>query len=377
MTTSNDCLATKTVCARLTPAIPSAIATIAVHGPQAAQLVGELVKFANDWKEPFPLGRIRYGLWNASSVEGASEQVVVCRTAEQLLEIHCHGGNAVCQMIINDLASHRCEPVSASEFPHSHHSEFECEAAMDLQRANSDRVAAILLDQLNGALGDAVSRIDDRFRQLGPAAVRDEVETLLSWSELGKHLTNPWQVVLAGPPNTGKSSLTNTIAGTERSIVHAEPGTTRDWVEVITAIDGWPVAISDTAGIRDSNDEIEAEGIRRAKQRVAVADLVVFVVDATVGWTDTHETLRTSAAGKRTLVVWNKVDLLQGDLSRVPSDAIRATAFDSKDNRPDIEPLLTAISKSLVPTIPDPQAAIPFRERHLKLLQQFLEPAVH
>ncbi len=372
MSAHNDHLSTRTVCARLTPAIASAIATVAVHGPKAVEVVATLVNCATRGQDPFPLGRVRYGLWNAIGVDSTSEQVVVCRTAENQIEIHCHGGNAVCQMIANDLKSGGCEIVSAFEFPSDFNGEIACEAAIDLPKARTDRVAAILLDQLNGALADAFARIENRFQKQGPVAVRDEVESLLSWSELGRHLVEPWQVVLAGPPNSGKSSLVNAIAGSERSIVHAEPGTTRDWVEVLTAVDGWPVSFSDTAGVRESSDAIESEGIRRSVERVVKADLVLLIVDATVGWTATHESLRALALGKRTLVVWNKVDLLHGDLQSIPRDAVRTSVCPSASNLA-IDELLVAIGTALVPTAPEPQIAIPFRERHMKFLEAFLD----
>jgi tRNA modification GTPase len=237
---------------------------------------------------------------------------------------------------------------------------------MDLQRATTDRAAAILLDQLNGALGDAIATIADRLRLQGTAVVRSSVEELLRWSELGLHLAEPWQVVLAGPPNAGKSRLLNAIVGSERVIVHRDPGTTRDWVEVLTAIDGWPVALSDTAGIRDSTEAIETEGIRRTFQRVAAADLVVFVVDATVGWTDTHERLKAAAAGKRTLVAWNKSDLSEG--MSCPPEAISTSASFGHG----MAELLAAIAHQLVPVVPPPSTAVPFRLRHVRHLESLI-----
>lgn len=356
------------VVARLTPAVSSAIATIAVHGPAAIEIVSQLVKCKHSSLDELQLGRVRYGLWNPAGSDDAAEQVVVCRTDVQTVEIHCHGGNAVCQMILDDLVARGCERVAAADFPIEANCEIECEAAADLQRATTDRAAAILLDQLNGALGDAVARVADRFHREGAAAVRAEVESMLRWSELGQHLAEPWQVVLAGPPNAGKSSLVNAIAGTERVIVHAEPGTTRDWVEVLAAIDGWPVAFSDTAGIRETTDAIEREGISRALQRVAAADLVVFVVDATVGWTETHEQLKAAAEGKRTLVVWNKIDLWSGGASLIPTQVVCTSTC----NEFGIDKLLCAISLALVPDVPAANAAVPFRERHLRLLRDFL-----
>lgn len=367
MSTAKDPSSPLTVVSRLTPPIPSAIATIAVHGTQAEEFVARLVRLNPTTRDAFPIGRVRYGLWNPPVSDEAAEQVVVCRTETQTVEIHCHGGNAVCQMILEDLVQAGCKLVPAADYPMQVDCEIKREAAVDLQKATTDRVAAILLDQLNGALSEAVARISERQRTQGATAVRLEVEELLRWSELGLHLIEPWRVVLAGPPNAGKSSLMNAIVGSSRAIVHSEPGTTRDWIETLTAVDGWPVALTDTAGLRDSSDEIESEGIRRAKERVDAADLVLFVVDATVGWTKTHELLRAATTRKRTLVVWNKVDLRRGIANppECPPDAISTCAKESLG----IAELLAAIAQELVPAVPPPLAAVPFRLRHVELLK--------
>lgn len=370
MNTSNVLDTTRAVIARLTPAIPSAIATIAVYGPSAVDVVAQLVRLKRLARDPYPIGRVHYGLWNPADGEEAAEQVVVCRTDSQTMEIHCHGGNAVCQLILDDLIALGCKSVSAADFPMNIDCEFKREAAIDLQKATTDRAAAILLDQMNGALSDAMSSISKRARTSGLTAVRSDVEELLRWSELGLHLTEPWRVVLAGPPNTGKSSLMNAIVGNRRAIVHCEPGTTRDWVETLTAIDGWPVALTDTAGLRESTDMIEREGIRRARERIELADLVLFVVDATAGWTETHEQLRAATEGKRTLTIWNKVDLLEEMASppECPPNAVRTCAKKAIG----IAELLTVIAKKLVPVVPLPSAAVPFRARHLEQLKELV-----
>jgi len=359
----------KSVVARLTPAVSAAIATIAVQGPSAAEVMGRLVRLKQEHAEPFPIGRVRYGLWGAVVEDESAEQVVVCRVDAQTFEIHCHGGSAVCQMIIEDLVASGFESVAAGDFPSGFLCEFKREAELDLQRATTDRTAAILLDQSNGALGDAVARLEERFRSEGAQAVRAEVEELLGWAEFGKHLVEPWQVVLAGPPNAGKSSLMNAITGSERAIVHADAGTTRDWVEVLTAIDGWPVALSDTAGVRASEDEIESEGVRRALERVIAADVLIFVVDALVGWTSTHAELLRIAGGKRSLTVWNKADLAEQRDVQIPAGVLRTAA----PHQQGLTELLAAIAGLLVPRLPVEGSAVPFRQRHVELLRGFLE----
>ncbi len=268
--------------ARLTPAMPAAIATIAVWGPQSVDAVEKHLRSPRGDTVILKSGAVRYGLWNPST-EMAAEQVVVCLTDVDCVEIHCHGGNAVCEMIFRDLIASGCVRTESQLLPTAEQSEIEREAADDLILATTDRAAAILIDQLNGALEGAIAELSERKLREGRDSIKEHVRELLDWSELGLHLSKPWQVVLAGPPNTGKSSLMNAILGAQRSIVHHEPGTTRDWVEGLTAIDGWPVAISDTAGVRESRDQIESEGVRRSMRRVQEADLVVMVVDSTVG----------------------------------------------------------------------------------------------
>ncbi len=363
----------KSVVSRLTPAVPAAIATIGVRGPQASEALLGLVRLKREYADPYPIGRLRYGLWGppVEAVDGSqsAEQVVVCRVDAHAFEIHCHGGSAVCQMIIEDLVASGFENVAAADFPSDWDCEFKREAEVDLQRATTDRAAGILLDQLNGALGDAIAGIEDRCRSEGAQAVRAEVEELLGWAAFGQHLITPWAVVLAGPPNAGKSSLMNAITGRERAIVHAEAGTTRDWVEALTAIDGWPVALSDTAGVRASDDEIESEGVRRALERVRAADLVIFVVDALVGWTSTHGELQQVAGRKPSLIVWNKADLAEESNVQIPAETLRTAA----PNQQGLEELLAAIATLLVPRMPAEGAAIPFRPRHVELLREFLE----
>ena len=121
---------------------------------------------------------------------------------------------------------------------------------------------------------------------------RDErIDALLARERLGRHLTRPWSVVLAGRTNVGKSSLMNALAGYGRAIVHHAPGTTRDAVALATAIDGWPVELCDTAGLRAADDAVERAGIERARQRLAQADLVVLVADRSVPWSAEDQAL--------------------------------------------------------------------------------------
>ena len=162
-----------------------------------------------------------------------------------------------------------------------------CAAQIALADAVTARTAAILLDQLNGALAAACRAAIAAISASDWPRATELVGQLLDHRDLGLHLTTPWRVVLAGPPNVGKSSLINALAGYERAIVSPVPGTTRDVVTLTTAIDGWPVELADTAGLRATDDELESAGVRLAEAALASADLVIVVRDATsqdAGW---------------------------------------------------------------------------------------------
>src|SRR5439155_1993256 len=170
-----------------------------------------------------------------------------------------------------------------------------------LQRAPTLRTAAILLDQLHGAFDSAVARVLELL-DTDPGAARAALGELVRFAPVGRHLVEPWKVVVAGPPNVGKSSLVNALAGYQRTVVSEVAGTTRDAVSVQLAFDGWPVELTDTAGLREASG-LEAAGIERAKRALAEADLVLWLRAC-------GEPASASLSGDSlNLVVWNKSDL--------------------------------------------------------------------
>jgi tRNA modification GTPase len=156
--------------------------------------------------------------------------------------------------------------------------------------------------------------------------------------------------VIAGAPNVGKSSLVNAVAGYQRSVVSPTPGTTRDVVTSRVAIDGWPVELADTAGLRTGADALEGQGIALARDRMASADLVLWVVDASMPpvWPD--------APDQRLRLVLNKIDLAPAwDLTGAAT-TLRVSAQTGEG----IGELCSALSGWLVPEVPPPGAAVPF-----------------
>ncbi|MBC8876190.1 MAG: 50S ribosome-binding GTPase [Planctomycetes bacterium] len=158
------------------------------------------------------------------------------------------------------------------------------EARIALAAARTERTAAILLAQYRGALEAELTAIVALLENEETDAAADRLRRLERYADFGKHLTTPWRVVLTGHANVGKSSLINAILGYERSIVFEQPGTTRDVVTATTAIDGWPVELADTAGLREGGDAVESAGVRLARERLAAADVVVAVFDRTHRW---------------------------------------------------------------------------------------------
>ena len=192
----------------------------------------------------------------------------------------------------------------------------------------------------------------------------ERVDRLLAWAPLGRHLVEPWRVVLAGPPNVGKSSLINALVGYERAIVHPTPGTTRDVVTVATAIDGWPVELTDTAGLHVSHEPLELAGIALTRARMAAADLVVLVFDASRSRSHADDAL--ARDWPQALMVWNKCDLVaSGEVVEVPPTVLLTSATGGLG----LESLQQEIGHRLVPRDPSPGEAMPFLAEQIETLQ--------
>ena len=174
--------------------------------------------------------------------------------------------------------------------------------------------------------------------------------------------------MLAGRPNVGKSSLINALVGYRRAIVHDQPGTTRDIVTATTAVDGWPVELSDTAGLCSTDDAIERAGIALAREELRGADLVILVFDAGRNWSQADQVLLESARPKsrppksrqQRLVVHNKSDLPPTTAARPAGLSTSATTGTG------IESLVGAIAARLVPDPPEPGAAVPFTAEQIQ-----------
>jgi len=347
----------------LTPPGRGAIATLRVEGAAALAAVAEdfTGSAATPW-ETAETTRPLFGHFGAAP----REPVVVCRRSAAAVEIHCHGGIVAVERIIECLvargavvlpwqpgiASAAADPLTAA-------------AHVALADARTERAAAILLDQYAGALRAAVNAVERALAGGDLPAAAAMVAELLARADLGLHLATPWRVVIAGPPNAGKSSLLNALLGYTRAIVHPTAGTTRDVVTAATAIDGWPVELADTAGLRDTAGALEQAGIALAQQEMDRADLVLRVVDVEQSW-DGDE-LAVLASSARVIVVLNKVDRLPSP-PRLAFAGYPASALTGQG----IDVLLPAISQRLVPAPPAAGAAVPFTSTQVATLRETL-----
>ena len=204
----------------------------------------------------------------------------------------------------------------------------------------------------------------NRGHSLDLATANARLCELVARGCVGRHLVEPFRVTLAGPPNVGKSSLINALVGYQRAIVHNEPGTTRDVLTAQTAINGWPVQLSDTAGVRPSEDELEQAGVSLARAAARGSDLVLLVRDASSPVTSADQALRTDLPDA--LVVRNKCDLLSSSATLETADEVSTSALTGAG----IDQLLAAITSRLVPLELPEGAAVPFTSDQINAIER-------
>ncbi len=303
-----------------------------------------------------------YGRWGANPVE----DVVVCRRSDTHVELHCHGGQAASDRILADLASAGAGTIAWEEWiANDERSQIRASARIALANATTAFTAEQLLNQYHGALDAQLRRILAAVMAGQIAAARNELKKLLNRAPIGLHLTKPWQIAIIGPPNVGKSSLLNALLGYQRAIVFDQPGTTRDVVRASAAFDGWPMRLSDTAGLRTAGDELELAGVKRAAEEAAAADCILLVFDASRQWTPDDSQLLDS--WPHAILVANKADLAREN--GVPSQ-LRRSLRTSAINRTGIAELIAAITAQLMPEQIQAAEPLPFTPEQIVELQK-------
>jgi tRNA modification GTPase len=285
--------------------------------------------------------------------ETSDEVVVTVKSTRPVpcVEVHCHGGREVIRLLLETFAAHGLRVCSWQEFhQHTAREPQRSTALTALADAITTRTAGIMLDQYHGAWSRAIHNIFASWESADPDSGTRLLQSLVSYAGLGRHLTAPWRLVVAGAPNVGKSSLINALTGYQRCVVAATPGTTRDLVTTLIAIDGWPIELVDSAGLRPTADMLEEQGIDLAREAIRSADLCLWVLDASAcpTWPAFRiETMR---------FVTNKVDLEAAWDLDLAVDAVRVSAVHGTG----LAELCAAVSQWLVPKPPPPGAAVPF-----------------
>lgn len=260
-------------------------------------------------------------------------------TRENMVEIYCHGGIIPVRQVLELLLRRGARLAEAGEFTkraflNGRLDLSQAEAVMDIIQSKTDKSYRVSLKQLEGGLSQKINNIrdillemiahvevsidfpDEDTDEMGyedlinkSDQVSHEIEGLLATSSSGKILRDGINTVILGKPNVGKSSLLNAILKETRAIVTDIPGTTRDIIEEYVSIDGVPLKIVDTAGIRETEDLVEKIGVDRAKETIEEADLIIVVFDASRDLTEEDYEIIGLVKERKSIVILNKTDL--------------------------------------------------------------------
>lgn len=342
-----DYLCEDTIAAIGTPIGKGAIGIVRISGKDSLNILKDLFRTkGGKQREGFENRKMHYGLIVDQFGEPIDEVLAVYMgapktfTGEDVVEIQSHGGIVVIKKILRTVLSKGARLAEPGEFTmrafiNGKLDLAQAEAINDLINAKSEIGTKLALKQLEGSLSKKIKKIRDRLLEvkayieasvdfpdeevelLEAGQVENrlngalaEIERLISTYEEGKFLKEGVKVAIVGRPNVGKSSLLNAILREERAIVTEIPGTTRDVIEETVTLNGIPLKMIDTAGIRESVDRIEQIGIERSINSLKKADVILFVVDGSVGFTKEDKNLAKMVKGENNVIlVINKKDL--------------------------------------------------------------------
>lgn len=334
-----------TIAAAATPAGVGAIGIVRISGPDAEAIAGKIFRPAS-CSSALKSHMLYHGHVLASPSGAVLDEVLAAimrkpasYTGEDVFEIHCHGNPVIVQEILEEAVKAGARPAEPGEFTrraflNSRMDLSQAEAVIDLINARTAEGAALALSHLGGsfkrkvdsfreAIADILSEIEvaldfsDEVEQEPQSrklleriqSVTQEINSLLSTYAEGRVYRQGASLVIAGRTNVGKSSLLNRLLGKKRAIVTAIPGTTRDFIEEFVNIEGIPVKLTDTAGIRATDDAIETEGISLVWERLSRADIVVLIFDGSGELTSEDREIVEKAGDRRIIPVINKTDL--------------------------------------------------------------------
>ncbi len=306
----------------MTPRGVGGIAVIRLCGDSSDRILRRV--FADKRMQPRgPIagGRIAYGFIVEPASREPVDEVLVARVGENDYEVNCHGGYAAVREVMRVLGECGAKEVPPEESLArggllQGRDAVQREAYRLLLYARSERAARHLLSQFDGVLSKELARMVSCIENADYEGALAMLDDLLRGAAFGIALSEPVRVVIAGLPNSGKSSLLNALVGRERAIVDEQAGTTRDIVDAETLIKGVPFHLHDTAGLREASKDPEIQGVARARAAAAGADCLLVLLDLSREVTPEEAAFLMRAAKEERVVIacLNKCDLARSDL---------------------------------------------------------------
>ncbi len=349
-----------------------AIATIGLCGDSAEAILHSIFRRPNG--KPFELaaGRILLG----DIVEGRQiiDQVTVGCEGPETFAIHCHGNPLIVEQIMGLLQRHGVQPVRAEQLlVRGAEDSIAIEAKLALTGVKTIEAAGLIASQVNGGLAAKVHRWQAELDSTPIEQITAEARQILQDSDKARRILSGCTIVLVGPPNSGKSTLLNALAGREKAIVTDIPGTTRDWVSAEIRIPPLAATLIDTAGLDPAL--AESGGIDQAAQDKSIeaidrADLVLLVLDASQPAGGAFEGITERLIGRRVITVFNKTDLPPRlDPKSLPSQLQHAVCMSAK-RETGIDDLIRAVHSACGVTDFVLNMVVTFTERQRTLVER-------
>ncbi|BAY93096.1 MULTISPECIES: tRNA uridine-5-carboxymethylaminomethyl(34) synthesis GTPase MnmE [unclassified Tolypothrix] len=372
---------TGTIAAIATAVVPQqgSVGIVRVSGSQAIAIAQIL--FHAPGRQVWESHRILYGyIRHPQSKKLVDEALLLIMqaprsyTREDVVEFHCHGGIMAVQQVLQLCLENGARLAQPGEFTlraflNGRLDLTQAEGIADLVGARSPQAAQTALAGLQGKLAHPIRQLrancldilaeiearidfeedlpplDDKVIISAIDGIAAEISQLLATKDKGELLRTGLKVAIVGRPNVGKSSLLNAWSRSDRAIVTDLPGTTRDVVESQLVVGGIPVQVLDTAGIRETEDQVEKIGVERSRRAASAADLVLLTIDASTGWTTGDAEIYEQVQHRPLILVINKIDLV-ADIgnhlqSQIPN--IKSQIFTAAAQNKGIEDLETAI----------------------------------
>lgn len=402
-----------TICAIATPIGEGGIAIIRISGEKALEIADKIFvgKNKKDIKE-MKTYTMRYGTIVDLDTKEIIDDVILSYmkgprsyTGENVVEVNCHGGVVATNRVLNQIVKAGARVAEPGEFTkraflNGRIDLSQAEATMDIITAKTELSMKSAMMQSRGALSKEIGELrkyllnvlalieyavdfteddedivdDNLIAQIrdGITKTLTRINSLLKNADEGKIIRDGLNVVIVGKPNVGKSSLLNSLLREKRAIVTDIPGTTRDIIEEYINLDGIPIRITDTAGIRDTEDTVEKIGVERSKEKIEEADLVILMLDTSRELDDEDRVIIDSIKDKKYVALLNKVDL-ECKLSKEFISGLKRTIEISAKTGFGIEKLKEEIKNLFFNGEIDSESLIISNTRHKQALYRSLE----